>query len=408
MESPIHVFSDIGHLKTVLLKRPGKEIENLTPELLSPLLFDDIPFYPRMQEEHDQFAALLQAEKVEVLYLEKLAVEALDAGDCRAAFLHDFLAHSGIFSPNVREALTEYFLSLSTENFVDKLMTGLRIDELSISSESLADLARDKQELFYLPPMPNLYFTRDFTSSIGTNMLLGRMHYDVRKREPLFMKLIIENHPHFKDRVSSLLDTNERPSIEGGDILVLSPTVLAIGISQRTTPQAIQELAGRLFSNHSGFEKIVAVKIPLERAMMHLDTVLTMVDHDKFTIHPGIMSATEEMEIFILEQTRDRKIHIRPQHKLAEVLKEVLHQSELALIPCGGGDPIAAPREQWNDGSNTLALSPGKVITYDRNYVSNRLLREYGIKVLEIASSELSRGRGGPRCMSQAIFRESL
>ncbi|MDM8213973.1 arginine deiminase [Enterococcus hirae] len=408
MESPIHVFSDIGHLKTVLLKRPGKEIENLTPELLSPLLFDDIPFYPRMQEEHDQFAALLQAEEVEVLYLEKLAVEALDAGDCRAAFLNDFLAHSGIFSSNVREALTEYFLSLSTENFVDKLMTGLRIDELSISSESLADLARDRQELFYLPPMPNLYFTRDFTSSIGTNMLLGRMHYDVRKREPLFMKLIIENHPRFKDRVSSLLDTDEGPSIEGGDVLVLSPTVLAVGISQRTTPQAIQELAEHLFSNYSGFEKIVAVKIPLERAMMHLDTVLTMVDHDKFTIHPGIMSATEEMEIFVLEQTRGRKIHIRPQHKLAEVLKEVLHQSELALIPCGGGDPIAAPREQWNDGSNTLALSPGKVITYDRNYVSNQLLREYGIKVLEIASSELSRGRGGPRCMSQAIFRESL
>jgi arginine deiminase len=410
LKHPIHVTSEIGTLRTVLLKRPGKEVENLTPEYLQQLLFDDIPYLPIIQREHDYFAETLKNRGIEVLYLEKLVVETLSNPEIKKQFIDDILRESKANVNGASSVLREYLLSFSTADMVDKVMAGVLKREIEPSKKShLYELMEDHYP-FYLDPMPNLYFTRDPAASIGNGLSINRMREPARRRESLFMQYIIKHHPRFAGHdIPVWLDRDFGFSIEGGDELVLSDEVIAIGVSARTSARAIEKLALNLFKRQSNFKKVVAVEIPKCRAFMHLDTVFTMVDYDKFTIHPEIQGPTGNMNVYILEKGPDEE-HVKITHRtnLQEALKEVLNLEELVLIPCGGGDEIAASREQWNDGSNTLAIAPGVVVTYDRNYISNDLLRQHGIEVLEIGSSELSRGRGGPRCMSMPIVREDL
>lgn len=411
---PLHVTSEIGQLKTVLLKRPGKEVENLTPEIMDRLLFDDIPHLQVIQEEHDAFAKALEDNGVEVVYLEKLAAEAIDAGDAKEEFLVQILDESNVQSPNIYAKLKDYLLQMETQEMVNSIMAGVRKKDIrkhdDIEAAHLVDLVNDEDYPFYMDPMPNLYFTRDPAASIGNGLTINRMTFEARRRESLFMEFIMKYHPRFADKgVDIWRDRNHNTYIEGGDELVLSDDVLAIGISQRTSAEAIEELAVELFDNGSQFKKILAIKIPNVRAMMHLDTVFTMVDYDKFTIHPGIQRIGGSIDVYVLEKgDKPGVLNITHKTDIAEVLKEALGLEDITLIPCGDGDAIAAPREQWNDGSNTLAIAPGVVVTYNRNFISNQLLRENGIKVIEIASSELSRGRGGPRCMSMPLIREDL
>lgn len=405
--SAIQVFSEIGPLKQVLLKRPGLEVENMTPESMNQLLFDDIPYVKTIQQEHDAFAHVLRAQGVEVLYLEQLAAQALADSEVKKVFLKEFLEESGLVTPSLIQGLEEYLLSFETNEMIVKLMAGVRKTELLLPPSSLEEVSQCQKDPFYLAPLPSLYFPRDIFASIGQGISIHPMSFAARKRESLFMSYIYRNHPFFVDQKTPLwLDRDFPATIEGGDILVLSEEVLAIGISQRSQPAAIEALAKKLFAK-SDFTKVLAIQIPSQRAMMHLDTVFTMVDYDKFTIHPEILSPEDKLDIYVMEPKED-ELRITLKQNLQEVLKDTLGLSELFLIPTGGGDVIAASREQWNDGSNTLAIAPGKVITYDRNHVSNELLREAGIEVLEIASGELSRGRGGPRCMSQPLWRERL
>ncbi|WP_035051386.1 arginine deiminase [Carnobacterium pleistocenium] len=410
MKTPIHVMSEIGKLKTVLLKRPGKEVENLTPEIMERLLFDDIPHLAVIQKEHDAFAQALIDRGIEVVYLEKLAAEAIDAGNYKEKFVDRILDESNLETLPVKEGLKKYLLGFDTLEMVDVIMAGVRKKDVSIESHHLADISEDNVYPFFMDPMPNLYFTRDPAASIGNGLTINRMTFEARNRESLFMEVIMEYHPRFASQgVSVWRNRNHLSRIEGGDELVLSDKVLAIGISQRTSAKAIEELAIELFDNNSSFEKVLAIKIPNVRAMMHLDTVFTMVDYDKFTIHPGIQKNNGEVDTYILEKgEKSGVVKISHRSDLQEILREALNVPKLTLIPCGGGDPIISAREQWNDGSNTLAIAPGVVVTYDRNYVSNALLRSHGIEVIEIASSELSRGRGGPRCMSMPLIREDL
>lgn len=408
MEHPIHVNSEIGRLKTVMLKRPGKEVENITPDIMGRLLFDDIPYLPVIQEEHDYFAQTLRDQGVEVLYLENLAAESIDAGHNKAEFLNKMLDESDIHSQYVRDALYEYLFAMDTQDMVNKIMAGVRTNEVDVQSKALADICDDNAYPFYMDPMPNLYFTRDPAASMGDGLTINHMTFDARKRESMFMENIIAHHPRFADKGVNVWLNRDYPfHIEGGDELILNDETIAIGISQRTTPEAIEQLAKNLFKK-SQFKRVLAIKIPHNRAMMHLDTVFTMIDYDKFTIHPGIQEAGGKVDTYILTPAGDDEINIEYRTDLENVLKEALHVSELLLLPCGGGDAIVAPREQWNDGSNTLAIAPGEVVTYNRNYVSNDLLRRHGIRVHEVISSELSRGRGGPRCMSMPIVREDL
>ena len=407
MDSFINVTSEIGRLKKVMLHRPGREIENLVPEYLGRLLFDDIPYLKVAREEHDRFAEILRENGVEVLYLEELVSEAIDDESVRKEFVEEFLRESGITSPRYTEALSEYLLSMSIRDMIDAAMTGVRRGEVEIREPtSLVDLMMDEYP-FHLDPMPNLYFTRDPGSILGNGLSLNRMRMEARRRETIFLKYIYNYHKLFKSsNIPLWYDRTNLFPIEGGDILVLSDKVLAIGCSERTSAEGIEHLAKNLFDAPTTFERILVFEIPKIRAFMHLDTVFTMLDYDKFAIHPGIQDP-----LSVYEVTRGSKGALKFRKNtssLEDILKDALNLPAVELIKCGGGDLMIAGREQWNDGSNTLAIAPGVVITYERNYITNEILDKKGIKVLPIPSSELSRGRGGPRCMSMPIERDSL
>lgn len=409
MSSPIHVYSEIGKLKTVMLHRPGKELENLAPDILHRMLIDDIPYLKISQEEHDAFAHVLRQQGIKVLYLEDLLAESLTDEKVRRAFLDQLLDESSIKKQDpLHQLLLNYLQELLTKEMVKTVIAGIRKSAIHNSTPSLADLAEDPDYPFYLDPMPNVYFTRDQQAAIGSGMTINRMTFRARRRESLFMETILKNHPDFKNATIPVWrDRYHHGRLEGGDELVLNNHVLAVGISQRTSATAITDLAHNLF-DHSSYDTILAIKIPHNHAMMHLDIVFTMINYNQFTVHPFILDKAGKIDIYVLQPDDHNGVKITEKNDLVQVLKENLHLSELDLIPTGGGDPIAAPREQWNDGSNTLAIAPGEVVTYDRNYVSNDLLRKHGIIVHEIRSSELSRGRGGPRCMSCPLIREDL
>ena len=404
---PLHNTCEIGPLRKVLLHRPGRELENLMPEYLERLLFDDIPYLKLAQEEHDQFAATLRQCGVEVLYLTDLTAEAVADEGVRRQFIRDYLDEAGTASPRVYEILREYFESLPPKALVEQMAAGVRKGELQgFEKTRLADLTAFGGEdyPFLVDPMPNLYFTRDPFATIGTGVSLHRMHTVTRNRETLFGKFIFKYHPLYKN-APKWYDRGETSSLEGGDILLLSPKVIAVGISQRTEEDSIDKFARTVLSVEGGFEKILAFDIPKTRSFMHLDTVFTMVDRDKFTVHPNIL---QEITVFVMEMA-EGKVRIREeQGRLEDILKRHLGLDSVTLIRCGGGNPIDAAREQWSDGSNTLAIAPGEVVVYQRNYVTNRILEENGITIHTIPCSELSRGRGGPRCMSMPFVREEI
>ena len=402
---PIHIRSEIGPLKRVLLHRPGRELENLMPEYIGRLLFDDIPYLKIAQEEHDAFCNLLRQNGVEVVYLTDLAAESLSDPDIKAQFIREYLSEAGILGEKRTAMMTEHFLALSTKNMVDKMMEGVRKSEIrGYGRKNLTDYLDDYYP-FVLDPIPNLYFTRAPFAAIGSGVSIHRMSTVTRGRETLLAKYIFQYHPQYRN-VPVYYDRSAHATVEGGDILVLSDKVVAIGISQRTQPWAIEQLAKKLLTPEAGFERILAIDIPKNRAFMHLDTVFTMVDRDKFTMHPNISS---ELRVFVLESDHGGRLSITEERgSLEHILREHLHLDRVTLIPCGGGSVIDAAREQWNDGSNTFCIAPGKVIAYSRNYVTNQVMADAGIEVLTIPSSELSRGRGGPRCMTMPLVRESI
>lgn len=407
-EKVLNVYSEIGKLKTVLLHRPGKEIENLTPDTLDRLLFDDIPFLDIAIEEHDAFAKILKDNGVEVLYLEELAAEAITSDQIKEEFVNEFVEESNIYSPTKKNLVKDLLMGMD-DNFemVLKMIEGIKKSELTnYKKTSLSDMV-ESENPFIVDAMPNLYFTRDPAAFVGHGVCLNKMRNFTRQRETIFMKYILKYHPRFKDAdLPKWYDRDYFTAIEGGDVLVLTKNVLAVGISERTDAESIETLAERIFEKHETFNKILALQIPNKRAFMHLDTVFTMVDYDKFTIHPEIEGP---LTVYSLTKGEGGKINIQKETKeLDDLLAEALGVEKVTLIRCGGDDPVAGAREQWNDGANTLAIAPGEVIVYSRNKVTNKLLEENGVKLHIMPSSELSRGRGGPRCMSMPLWREDI
>jgi len=401
----INVQSEIKPLKKVLLHRPGSELENLTPEHLDRLLFDDIPYLEVAQQEHDAFAQVLQDNGVEVVYLHKLVAEVMDSPEIKDLFLHQFIEEAGIKMDSLKEKVYVFLNDIKdNEAFIKKTMAGINKHELPLSAKNyLADYVKDDYP-FVVDPMPNLYFTRDPFASIGNTVSLNRMFSETRGRETIYGEYIFNYHPDYKN-IQKVYERDFEFFIEGGDILNINEKVLAVGISQRTEASAIERLAQQLFykAKDSTIETILAFNIPKTRAYMHLDTVFTQLDYDKFTIHPQIQ---EPLEIFEITKGLEGRLNLV---KMELTLEEILSKHlgcKVTLIPCGNGDYVTSQREQWNDGSNTLCIKPGEVIVYSRNYVTNRLLEKHGIKVHVIPSSELSRGRGGPRCMSMPLIRK--
>jgi len=402
----IHNYSEIGKLNKVLLHRPGLELEALTPSTMERLLFDDIPFLKVAQQEHDRFAEVLRENGVEVVYYVQETAKALSTPKLQQSLIEDFLDLSLITSKGMRESLISYLMTFTPEEMVAKLIAGIKKNEVpSDEVHSLMDLIHDDYP-YISDPMPNLYFTRDPGACVGDGINIHHMHTQERRRESLLLRYMYKYNRDFAtEENKQWYDLDQDFSIEGGDVLVLSKDMVAIGLSQRTTIAGIERFAKNLLSN-STFKKVLVFDIPKTRAFMHLDTVFTMVDYDKFTIHPEIEGPLGVYEI-TLGKGGELKFNAM-KDELQNILALELGIPAVELIRCGGGDLLAAQREQWNDGSNTLCIAPGTVVTYERNYVSNELLDKKGVKVLSIPSAELSRGRGGPRCMSCPVNRVDL
>ena len=406
MNPGIHNYSEIGKLNKVLLHRPGRELEKLTPNNFERLLFDDIPYLKVAQQEHDQFAQILQDNGVEVCYYEVEAAKALVDEKVKYNFVKEFVELSNIHSEGRKEAITEFLLEKKPEELIEYSIAGIFRNEIRhISTNSLADLV-EQNELIVSDPMTNLYFTRDPGACVGNGINVHHMSTPERRREALLLKYMVKYNRDFAQEDTPMwYDVYGNYSIEGGDVLVLSKDIVAVGYSQRTTLAGIEYFAKNLLAN-STFKKVLVFDIPKSRAFMHLDTVFTMVDYDKFTIHPEIEGP---LGVYEITMGAGGKLKFNAmKDELRKVLALELNLPDVELIRCGGTDMIAAQREQWNDGSNTLCIAPGTVITYERNYVTNDLMDKKGIKVLTMPSAELSRGRGGPRCMSCPVNRDDL
>ena len=372
---PIHVFSEIGKLKKVMLHRPGQELENLMPDHLERLLFDDIPFLADAPSEHDAFAQALRDEGIEVLYLEQLAAESLTSPEIRGQFIEEYLNEANIRGRQTKNAIRKLLHDIDDNlELIKKTMSGVQkveLPDIPEESKGLTDLVESNYP-FAIDPMPNLYFTRDPFATIGNAVSLNHMYADTRNRETLYGKYIFKHHPIYGGKVELIYNREETTRIEGGDELVLSKDVLAVGISQRTDAASIEKLLVNIFKKNVGFKKVLAFEFSNNRKFMHLDTVFTMVDYDKFTIHPEIQG---NLRVY-----------------------SVTYENEKLKIV----------EEKWNDGSNTLAIAPGVVVVYERNTVTNKKLEEYGLRLIKIRGRELVRGRGGPRCMSMPFEREDI
>ena len=406
-EKSFSISSEVGKLKRVILHRPGKELERLTIDTKDELLFDDILWVEEAQKEHDAFADLLRDNGVEVVYFRNCLSHILRDEARRESLLDDALSLEALDIP-LLSALKSVLLQENPSDLAEILIAGMTKKEaLEIMSPCSSLMLRTMSDMdFLIRPLPNLYFQRDPFSFVKNGVIISVMNFGARRKEPLYGKYIFKNHPYFKD-IEILFGEHPRDTlpyhIEGGDILVLSESVVAIGISQRTAAGAVQ-IVGKNLAEKAGIRTVLAVDIPKTRSAMHLDTVFTMVDHDAFTIYPEVK---DFIRIWEINYNPDGSIAAIDEHSnIGDCLKKTLGLDSVRFIETGGGDPVAAARDQWNDGTNTLAIAPGVVVTYRRNVTSNRVLQENGIKVFEIKGAELGRGRGGPRCMSMPMMRD--
>ena len=403
-----HINSEIGKLEAVLLHRPGKELERLTPQSREELLFDDIPWLVRMQEEHDRFARVLSERGCRVYYFSDLLKDILRLDTVREDLLGGLFHFSGISRLKEQDAIHEYLTGISADVLAEVLIAGLAKSDIPYRGEqrSLTNYITEDYP-YYINPLPNLYFARDPGTVIGNGIAINSMKTTARSREPFLLSYINRYHPVLGTGDPPLwYDFNLPGSIEGGDILILNKNVVAIGCSARTSPEAIEKISENLINSNSPIKEVLVIQIPFKRAYMHLDTVFTMLDRDKFIIFPGII---DEVKIFSMKRGSSRAgLEINSGENLEKALCRSLKLDQVKIIHSGGGDRITADREQWNDSTNTLAIAPGTVVTYRRNTASNAALRKGGIDVVEIDGSELVRGRGGPRCMSMPLNRKDL
>ncbi|MCK5735085.1 MAG: arginine deiminase [Spirochaetaceae bacterium] len=404
-QSVLGVQSEVGRLKKVLLHRPGKEMETLTPEVLETLLFEDIPWLKRLRVEHDGFADALRDSGCEVFYYKDLLKDVLGNSDVTLEAADHLVATGRIPQSRLQQEIRELLISLNPGNLADVMIGGLRKDAVPHRDEEKRLSWWIQEDFpFYINPLPNLYFTRDPGAMIGGGLALSAMQTGARRRETFLLDLIRRYHPMFSSIGEKLWYSPDMgDSLEGGDVMVLSDSVIALGASVRSGSDAIETLARRLFHGDSGIREVLVIRIPAARAYMHLDTVFTMVDRDSFTLFPGVADA---IRVFRLTPSTGGALRIRESESLEKGMAEVLGMP-IRILKSGGKDRGAAAREQWNDSANTLAVQPGTVITYNRNTASNEALEKAGIKVLEIEGSELVRGRGGPRCMSMPLEREA-
>jgi arginine deiminase len=404
-EAALGATSEVGRLRTVLLHRPGPELSRLTPRNNDQLLFDGVPWVARAQEEHDAFAAALTDRGVEVLYLDRLLAEVLDFPAARAELIAAAVDDPRLGS-TLQRATTTHLAGLSPEDLAGRLIAGLAHDELRDGS-GMAYRLMNRAD-FVVPPLPNLLFTRDSSVWVGDEVAVTSLAMPARHRESTITSAVYTHHPRFAG-VEQLYGPRLE-HLEGGDVLLLAPGVVAVGVGERTTPGGAERLARRVFARGLA-RTVLAVPIAQQRATMHLDTIATMVDVDAMVMYPAVADTLTAFTVTAPDGPADdvdeTELTVRGPEPFVVAAAAAMGIDRLRVVDTGL-DPVTAEREQWDDGNNTLALAPRLAVAYERNTVTNAALEAAGIEVVRIAGSELGSGRGGPRCMSCPITRDPL
>ena len=399
------VTSEVGRLRTVLLHRPGAELRRLTPRNNDQLLFDGVPWVARAQEEHDAFAAALTERGVEVLHLDRLLAEVLDAPAARGEVIAAAVDDPRL-GATLRHATTAHLEGLSAEDLATALITGVAHDELR-GGRGLAYQLMGHGD-FVVPPLPNLMFTRDSSVWVGGQVAVTSLAMPARDRESALTAALYAHHPRFAGVDQLYGPTLEH--LEGGDVLLLAPGVLAVGVGERTTAGGAERLARRVLARGLA-HTVLVVPIAQERATMHLDTICTMVDADAMVMYPAVAHSLQAWTVTAGGEQPDdadtTELSVEGPQPFLVAAAAAMGIDRLRVIDTGL-DPVTAEREQWDDGNNTLALAPRLAVAYERNTVTNAALEAAGIEVVAISGSELGSGRGGPRCMSCPVLREPL
>ncbi len=395
--APLGVDSEVGRLRTVLLHRPGPELKRLTPRNNDKLLFDGIPWVGRAQDEHDTFAQALRDRGVEVLYLADLLATALEVEAARTETI-DAVLRDPRLGETLHGFVASYLQGLHPTDLAGALMAGLAHEEIAPVG-GLVYRFMDRHD-FVIDPLPNLLFTRDSSVWIRDRVAVTSLAMPARERETTLTRAIYRHHPRFAG--TELVHGPENEPVEGGDVLLLAPGVVAVGVGERTTPAGVERLARTVFDRGLA-TTVLAVPIAQERATMHLDTVCTMVDVDAVVMYPNIADTLEAHTV----TDGDSSLHVSGPEPFLVAAAKAMGIDTLRVIDTGL-DPVTAEREQWDDGNNTLAIGPRLAVAYERNVETNARLEEAGVQVVQIAGSELGSGRGGPRCMSCPITRDPL
>lgn len=409
----LRLNSEYGTLKAVLMHRPGAEIDRLTPYNIGEYLFEDMPYLEQMQREHDEFRSLIKGATGATVYrLLDLLVETFIDDNLLLNAMQLALAEKGL-----SHIAGDVIVRMSTMECAQAMLVGVKVRELRAKKLNDKVLNSMPEHSFAITPNPNGYFMRDPAAVIQTGVICCQMKYPSRRREASLMRLVMENHTLFKDTAKIVYPNTAfenstqapYPCIEGGDIIVLSEKALAIGNSERTDGAAIQEVAKQVLAS-GDVERVYEVVLPPKRNFMHLDTVFTIIDENLVVTYPDALQAVLETRVHRKEGVDEMGNTILNTEVINRSLLSILEDEieYLEIINCGGDNPDYASREQWFDGANVFAIGPRRVISYNRNIHTNRKLREMGVEVLRIPSSELSRGLGGPRCMTMALDRQEF